>query len=462
MAAIGFTRVAREELERKHLCQAGQRSDQSLGRLKAVAPNPYLPCYQEDSRILTLTPDIRRLARTTQCYPFPHGRTHVQLYHVMEVSQVALNIALGLRLNPDLTEAIGLGHDIGKPPFGHAGEKALNDISLRELQKYWKHNTQGLKLVDDMRPLNLTFEVRDGIVCHLGPLEAELVPYGRLPNGDPNPAEPPKDILLEELKSGKYERCEETRQSVPSTYEGCVARMTDKFIGPVADFDDGVNLGLFGWNDLPEAAMRHLGGDLVAIINKLTNSIIEESWDGYHLTVYSIKMPTVIFQALQKLNEFNDTHIYHTRKMESDFLRNVPYYMEALFAYHTEDHGTELSPEEAIFKIAMMTDEEALQQFRIIRKELAIKLTRRNNGKNQAIPAAILQTLIRYYMSTANHPGKKKMKEEEAKELIGSFDSPKLADEFIRVTEKVTIHRRGAGKPIGSLRKEPGLKRSKL
>src|SRR5699024_8878452 len=151
-------------------------SQASRGRRRPEPPDPMRPCYQRDRDRIIHCKAFRRLKQKTQVFLSPEGDHYrTRLTHTLEVAQIARTVARALRLNEDLTEAIALGHDLGHTPFGHAGERALAEVCPFG----FRHNEQSLRMVDILEDLNLTREVRDGIVCHTGAKKADT-PEGRI------------------------------------------------------------------------------------------------------------------------------------------------------------------------------------------------------------------------------------------------------------------------------------------
>ena len=138
-------------------------ADSSAGRLRPMEPCPYRTCFQRDRDRIIHSKAFRRLGNKTQVFISPEGDHYrARLTHTLEVAQIRGAIARALGLNEDLTEAIALGHDLGHTPFGHAGEAALDEACPFG----FRHNEQSLRVVDVLEDLNLTREVRNGIVCH--------------------------------------------------------------------------------------------------------------------------------------------------------------------------------------------------------------------------------------------------------------------------------------------------------
>src|SRR5256886_8973640 len=178
-------RERQEQWEREGLAPWAARAADSRGRERPEPPDPIRTAFQRDRDRILHSKAFRRLKHKTQVFIAPEGDHYrVRLTHTLEVSQIARTAARALRLNEDLTEAIALGHDLGHTPFGHLGETALTPY----LDRPFRHNEQSLRVVDFLedegRGLNLTWEVRDGILNHTwsmpqpATLEAQLVRYG--------------------------------------------------------------------------------------------------------------------------------------------------------------------------------------------------------------------------------------------------------------------------------------------
>ncbi len=169
-----------EENERLLLAPGATLAANSLGRERPEEPDPVRTCFMRDRDRIIHCKSFRRLKHKTQVFLSPEGDHYrTRLTHTLEVAQISRTVARALGLNEDLAEAIALGHDLGHTPFGHAGERALSEA----LGRPFNHNEQSLRVVSllekEGRGLNLTAEVRDGILCHTGPKEADT-PEGRI------------------------------------------------------------------------------------------------------------------------------------------------------------------------------------------------------------------------------------------------------------------------------------------
>lgn len=224
-----------EAMEEKNLSEFACLSKRSKGREKIERQCDIRTVFQRDRDRIIYSKAFRRLKHKTQVFISPEGDHYrTRLTHTLEVSQIARTIARGLRLNEDLTEAIALGHDLGHTPFGHAGERILNQVCTLG----FKHNEQSVRVVDvlekDRKGLNLTWEVRDGICCHTG-------------------------------------------NEMPSTYEGCVVRFADKIAYINHDIEDAIRARILSEQDLPKECSNTLGNTSSRRINNMIVNIIENS-----------------------------------------------------------------------------------------------------------------------------------------------------------------------------------------
>ena len=233
--------------------------------------HPYTPCpvrteFQRDRDRIIHSTSFRRLMHKTQVFLMPvddHYRT--RLTHTLEVSQIARIISRGLRLNEDLTEAIALGHDLGHTPFGHAGEDAMRSCYDPEFAHYKQSLRVVEKLEGEGKGLNLTFEVRDGIVNHTG-------------------------------------------KHMASTLEGVVVKFADRIAYINHDIDDAVRAGILRHEDIPSELREVLGERHSERINKMVLSVITASTDRPE-----IRMTDEIQQATDALRSFMFEHVYEDK-----------------------------------------------------------------------------------------------------------------------------------------------------
>lgn len=358
------------------MCDVATR--RTRGRLHgSVEEDELRTAFERDWQRAASSELFLRERNKTQVFPLaidPAVRN--RLSHSFEVANLSECLAAYLRLNPDLARAIGLAHDVGHSPFGHAGEKVLDAIRQRELGLFHKHNIFSLTLIDEIfrkadtgEYLDLTFETRDGIICHLGETsEQEIIPWGALP------AEPPKDLSLAGLKKGDVERLEDHRVFYPSTLEGAVVRFADRISSVARDPEDAVKHNIIQWQDLPDLSRKVFAGkdgqvNASTIIKTLVQSLVENSWNETHQTIYSIKLGDIESQALNELYAFNFDRIYRHARVTDEFLSFAPFVVHTLFLNLTlEQQGETLSAQEAINRIAYMTDREAMSEIEKIKR----------------------------------------------------------------------------------------------
>ena len=257
----------REQLERLEHQQLDPRaafSDESRGRMRPVEENEVRTCYQRDTDKIIHCKAFRRLMHKTQVFLNPEGDHYrTRMTHTIEVSRIARAIARGLNLNQDLTEAIAMGHDLGHTPFGHAGEVALTDAT----GKPFRHNEQSLRVVDllekDGEGLNLTYEVRMGILGH------------------------------------------SSSARMPETLEGQIVRRADQMAYINHDIDDAVRGGILTNEDIPRSITRVLGTTHSQRLNTLVCDTIETS-----LEAKQILLSPAVDKALSDLRAFMFERVY--------------------------------------------------------------------------------------------------------------------------------------------------------
>lgn len=278
-------RQALEERERTMLAPQAARSGDSRGRMREEPPDPIRPAFQRDRDRIIHCKAFRRLKHKTQVFFAPTGDHYrTRLTHTLEVSQIARSIAKVLQLNEDLTEAIALGHDLGHTPFGHAGERVLNDL----IPGGFNHYEQSLRIVDvlehDRAGLNLTWEVRDGIARH-----------SKGKSGMPVGAPP---------------------EHRASTIEGQIARVADIIAYVNHDIDDSVRAGLLKEQDLPRDYVAVLGASGSERIGRMVTDVIVRSLEG---GLTEIRMSDEILQATVGLRSFLFEAVYENETATSEF-----------------------------------------------------------------------------------------------------------------------------------------------
>lgn len=269
-------REDQEQREHGTLADDAAFSDESEGRARSTEPDILRNDYQRDRDKILHTKSFRRLSHKTQVFLAAEGdHFRTRLTHTLEVAQIARTIARALGLNEDLTEAISLGHDLGHTPFGHTGEEALAqslarhkgiDPASREAAALYRHNEQSLRVVELIenggKGLNLTPEVRDGILCHTGDLRAE-------------------------------------------TLEGRIVGTADRIAYVNHDIDDAIRAGILSESDLPDTTHAVLGPDHSSRIQTLVMDMVETS-----AACDDIRMSDPVWNAMMELRSFLFARVY--------------------------------------------------------------------------------------------------------------------------------------------------------
>jgi len=309
-----------------HFAKCAKRSTDSLGRKTKIPEDPFRTPFERDSHRVLHSLPFRRLKHKTQVFFSPKD-DHIctRMEHSLHVSSISSTICKRLDLNVTLAEAIAIAHDLGHPPFGHMGEKAMQRIQVAYNKKNkdnilppFKHESQSLHVIDCFQnslhePLNLTYEVRDGVVCHWGEKdECSLKPQYR------------KDLKSVDITAA--------RKQHPATLEGCVVRMSDTISYLGRDFEDACMAQLIRQEDLPTEIRSVLAPDPIKnlnsqIIGTLVNDLVKNSEGCNYL-----KFSDNIFSALQNMKQFNNQKIYgHPKLIEQN--PRIYLTLNELFAY---------------------------------------------------------------------------------------------------------------------------------
>ena len=289
----------REQLELRemeYLSPFATHSKDSLGRKRVEEECDLRPVFQRDRDRILHSKSFRRLKQKTQVFLLPEGDHYrTRLTHTLEVSQNARTIAKALRLNEDLVEAISLGHDLGHTPFGHAGERALNEICPLGFE----HNEQSVRVVEYIekngKGLNLTKEVIDGIRTH-------------------------------------------QTAGTPMTLEGQIVRLSDKIAYVNHDIDDAIRGGIISELDLPPKYRKILGGSTKERLNTITHDVIIQSMDQP-----IIQMSEEVEAAMKGLRRFMFDNVYRNRVAKREEAKAVEM-VKSLYQYYSEN--IDLLPEE--------------------------------------------------------------------------------------------------------------------
>jgi dGTPase len=306
LVADAFEQRVREHEERS-LSPLAVRSYETKGRLREEEPCTVRTPFQRDRDRLLHSKPFRRLKGKTQVFIDPEGDHYrTRMTHTLETTAIARVVARALQLNEDLTEAIGLGHDVGHPPFGHAGEHALDECLRERFGLGFRHNEQSLRIAE---ALNLTWEVRDGILRHTG-------------------------------------------ESEPETHEGRIVRIVDRVAYINHDIDDAIRFGLLAPEDLPRDELDVLGPTGAKRIDTLVHDLVETS-----ARAGDIAQSDDVGAAMLSLRTFMFERVYlgpHTRG-EHERARAV---VRRIFE-HLLERGD--PPEDVVGYLAGMTDRFALE-----------------------------------------------------------------------------------------------------
>ena len=307
--------------ERNTLCERAFLSENSAGRLKPLRPCPVRTDFMRDRDRIIHSKSFRRLMHKMQVFLAPEGDHYrTRLTHTLEVTQIARTLARALRLNEDLTEAAALGHDLGHTPFGHSGERALD----RLCPNGFRHYEQSLRVADKLENLNLTVEVRDGMLNHSGANRA-------------------------------------------STLEGQLIKYADRIAYINHDIDDAIRAGILKAGDLPRDLTEILGDTHSKRISTMVNAVIAYGTDG------DIGMTEPHWEATMKLRSFMFENVYFNSAAKSEdskvadmiehiyeYFRKQPDKLPPEYQANIEEDGVERS---ICDYIACMTDHYALALF---------------------------------------------------------------------------------------------------
>ena len=320
-------RMRTELLEEQILSPFATLAKNSVGRERPEPECEIRTAFQRDRDRIIHAKAFRRLKHKTQVFLSPEGDHYrTRLTHTLEVAQIARTIARALRLNEDLTEAIAVGHDLGHTPFGHAGERALREVSPLQFH----HNEQSVRVVERLeknnRGLNLTKEVRDGMLCHTGP-------------------------------------------KIADTPEGRIVRYADRIAYINHDIDDAVRAGVLCPEAIPRELVEVLGNDTSQRINTMVLALIQNSENG------EIHMDPVTEEAYLQIHKFLFDNVYRN-PLAKDEEKKVPELIRTLYEHALDKENLpqemlEIAEQEGIERaacdyIAGMTDHFAVALFQQI------------------------------------------------------------------------------------------------
>ncbi len=297
-----------EEIEQLTLAPQACLSSASRGRVRPEALHPLRTAFQRDRDRIIHSKSFRRLKHKTQVFLAPFGDHYrTRLTHTLEVSQIARTIAKSLRLNEDLTEAIALGHDLGHTPFGHAGEETLNQL----LPGGFTHYEQSLRVVEKLeyegKGLNLTFEVRDGILKH---------------------------------SKGRGEILDESREDMPATLEGQIVRVSDVIAYVNHDIDDAIRAEVIAEEDIPSHLIKTLGKWHASRIDRMVEDVVTASLEE---GLSRIAMSPGMMEAVVELRDFLYEKVYLSSPARQE-IEKAKKLLTDLYAYVLEKPDPYIKP----------------------------------------------------------------------------------------------------------------------
>jgi dGTPase len=332
-----FIREEMEEREARSLSPHACLSRDSKGRFHDETECDIRLAFQRDRDRIIHSKTFRRLKHKTQVFLAPTGDHYrTRLTHVLEVSQIARTVASSLRLNENLVEAIALAHDLGHTPFGHSGESVLNDL----YPDGFRHYEQSLRVVDILekkgRGLNLTHEVRDGILMH---------------------------------SKGRNEVLPDDLEGMPATREGQLVRVADIIAYVNHDLDDAVRAGILDEDDIPKDITSLLGDSPSVRIGAMVRDLIlnTAATDGEKLA-----MSGPVMKAITDLRAFLYEHVYEAHRVHNDFIKGQRILKELYFYFQNNDdrfddsveYSSDTSRERKVCDfVAGMTDQYALDLY---------------------------------------------------------------------------------------------------
>ena len=268
--------------------------------------------FSKDTDRIIHSMSYTRYIDKTQVYSFIENDhiTH-RVLHVQLVSKIARTIGKILNLNLDLIEAMALGHDVGHTPFGHMGEKFLNDICIKENIGYFKHNAQSVRALKDIEDVNISLQTLDGILAH----------NGEMLQNEYRPRPKTQEQFLKELEDS-FNEDKYSKKITPMTLEGCVVRICDIIAYIGRDIEDAILVGSIKREDIPKEITEVLGDNNSIIVDSIIKDIIINSYGkGY------ISFSKEVYEALLNLKNWNYENIYNSKeaKKNKDIIKEYFY-----------------------------------------------------------------------------------------------------------------------------------------
>jgi len=328
-----FKNVKQDMLKReKNLSKFACKSKDAilLNKDEKLKENEFRTAFSKDTDRIIHSMSYTRYIDKTQVYSFIENDhiTH-RVLHVQLVSKIARTIGNILNLNQDLIEAMALGHDVGHTPFGHTGERFLNNICIKENIGYFKHNAQSVRSLKDIERVNLSLQTLDGILAHNGEmLQSEYRPQSKTTKQ-----------FLQELEDS-FNNESYSKKIVPITLEGCVVRISDIIAYIGRDIEDAIMVGSIKREDIPKEITEVLGDNNSIIVDTLIKDIIKNSiGKGY------LSFSEDVYKALMNLKEWNYKHIYASKEacknekvLEEYFYKLYKIYLNYLNSDNKQDN----------------------------------------------------------------------------------------------------------------------------
>ncbi|MBW2006175.1 MAG: HD domain-containing protein [Deltaproteobacteria bacterium] len=290
------------QIEQQILSRFAKKSTESAGRKIPLTDDPKRTEFERDVHRIQHSWPFRRLRNKAQVFYAPkNDHLCTRIEHALHVASISKTICRHLALNCDLAEAIALAHDLGHPPFGHIGEEIIKRLHKSNHLPVFKHEAQSLRVIDRFKnngnTLDLTFEVRDGVVCHCGEKFIQKLRPNRR-----------KDITLVEPSAA--------RRQNPATLEACVVRVADviSYIG--RDYEDAIQVGIIPSSKLPPHIRNVLGSTNREIIHIIIGDILNSSKE-----IDAIVLSDPIYNATCALKNFNTRYIYKSPMITSQIRR---------------------------------------------------------------------------------------------------------------------------------------------
>ncbi|MDY5931288.1 MAG: HD domain-containing protein [Candidatus Ornithospirochaeta sp.] len=299
--------------------------DSLLKKRKRERTEDIRGAYYRDTTAIIHSSPFRRLKHTTQVF-FAPSNDHIctRMEHVLHVASIASTICRPLGLDTELAWAIGVGHDLGHTPFGHVGERIIDSMRREKGLGRFDHEVNSLRVADFLsdngKGLNLTYAVRDGIVCHNGEsLSHRIKPTFRI-----------RDLDSITVREGL----------IPATFEGAVVRFSDSIAYLGRDYEDAYRLGILKGKPLPGIVTERLGSNNSEIINTLVNDIIASASQEE-----GIGFSNPVFEAVKAFSEYNYSNIYRSSILNgynryfSRLIKLIDDYLEELYSQYALDES---------------------------------------------------------------------------------------------------------------------------